>query len=122
MGEQTEGIGLWPGEVVRLSAPIVPHMGWSRVRAPEGSRMFEGIRDQHFYFVHSYAAPHGPGHALTTVSDHGAPFVAAVEDGPTWATQFHPEKSGDAGRALLENWLRALTTRSHTHPNSEEQQ
>lgn len=121
-GERTAGIGLWPGEVSRLDAPIVPHMGWSRVRAPEGSRMFEGIRDQHFYFVHSYAAPRGPDQALTTASDHGAPFVAAVEDAATWATQFHPEKSGDAGRALLENWLRTLNTRSHTHPNSEEQQ
>ncbi|SMY11350.1 imidazole glycerol phosphate synthase subunit HisH [Brevibacterium jeotgali] len=121
-GERTRGIGLWAGEVSRLDAPIVPHMGWSRVRAPEGSRMFEGIRDQHFYFVHSYAAPRGPEQALTTASDHGAPFVAAVEDGATWATQFHPEKSGDAGRALLENWLRTLKTRSHTHSNSEEQQ
>lgn len=107
-GERTDGIGLWAGEVTRLDAPIVPHMGWSRVRTPEGSRMFEGIRDQHFYFVHSYAAPHGPDHALTTVSDHGAPFVAAVEDGATWATQFHPEKSGDAGLHLLENWISSL--------------
>ena len=121
-GERTAGIGLWPGEVSRLEAPIVPHMGWSRVRAPAGSRMFRRLGDEHFYFVHSYAAPHGPERGLTTVAAHGAPFVAAVEDGATWATQFHPEKSGEAGRALLENWLRTLSTRSRTHPNTEEQQ
>lgn len=121
-GVRTDGIGLWNGEVTRLDAPVVPHMGWSRVTAPSESRLFEGLQEEYFYFVHSYAAPRGPAHALTTTAAHGAPFVAAIEDGATWATQFHPEKSGDAGSALLANWVRTLTTRPHDHPTSEEQQ
>ena len=121
-GARTDGIGLWPGEVVRLEAPVVPHMGWSRVSAPAESRLFAGLREEYFYFVHSFAARSGPAHALTTTAAHGAPFVAAVEDGATCATQFHPEKSGDAGRALLTNWVRTLTTRPHDHLTSEEQQ
>jgi glutamine amidotransferase len=112
-----EGLGQWPGMVDRLPAPVVPHMGWSPVSAPPGSRLFAGVGDQRFYFVHSYAAlgwtlrPRGPFSAVApqvTWSEHGAPFVAAVENGPLCATQFHPEKSGDAGAALLENWLRTL--------------
>ncbi|GAA4512801.1 imidazole glycerol phosphate synthase subunit HisH [Brevibacterium yomogidense] len=121
-GAHADGVGLWPGEVARLDAPVVPHMGWSRVRAPAESRLFDGLREEYFYFVHSFAALSGPDHALTTTAVHGVPFVAAVEDGATCATQFHPEKSGDAGRALLTNWVRTLTTRPHDHLISEEQQ
>jgi len=92
----------------------VPHMGWSAVTAGEGSRLFTGIEDERFYFVHSYAAlswqlrPRGPFEVVTptvTWAEHGSRFVAAVENGPLSATQFHPEKSGDAGSQLLENWL-----------------
>ena len=97
-------------------------MGWSRVHAPAGSRLFAGLQDEYFYFVHSYAAPTGPPEALTATADHGGAFAAAVEDGATVATQFHPEKSGDAGAALLANWVRTLTERPHDHPTSEEQQ
>lgn len=119
-GVLTPGLGQWPGRVDRLSAPVVPHMGWSRVRAPEGTRLFAGLGDQRFYFVHSYAARSFPLTAegaapaapftppLVTWAEHGEPFVAAVENGPLAATQFHPEKSGDAGAALLENWVRGL--------------
>jgi len=113
-----EGIGEWPGLVQRLPAPVVPHMGWNTVSAPAGSLLFDGVADQSFYFVHSYAAltwdlPVADGHLaaatpLVTWCDYGAPFVAAVENGPLFATQFHPEKSGDAGLHLLENWVRAL--------------
>ncbi|HWS58063.1 MAG TPA: imidazole glycerol phosphate synthase subunit HisH [Actinotalea sp.] len=112
------GVGEWPGTVSRLLAPVVPHMGWSTVDVPEGSVLFDGIRDERFYFVHSYAAhswdlapPDGPFAAVTphvTWATHGERFVAAVENGPLSATQFHPEKSGDAGLALLRNWVRSL--------------
>lgn len=118
-GERADGIGEWPGVVERLQAPVVPHMGWSPVEVPEGSVLFDGIADERFYFVHSYAAQtFTKGHDENAVSrfrpprvtwaDHGGRFVAAVEDGPLSATQFHPEKSGDAGSELLKNWLTTL--------------
>ncbi len=106
-GETTDGIGVLPGEVTRLQAPVVPHAGWNTVEVPEGSALFAGVEGEHFYFVHSYAAHDAPG-ALATTAVHGEPFVAAVERGALSATQFHPEKSGDAGRRLLVNWLRTL--------------
>lgn len=111
-GAVTKGLGLLPGGVVRLTADRVPHMGWNTVRAPAGSRLFAGLApDTRFYFVHSYAAsPEAswPGAALVTTCVHGGAFVAAVEVGPLSATQFHPEKSGDAGVTLLRNWLGTL--------------
>jgi glutamine amidotransferase len=115
-GVRTDGCGQWPGTVERLSAPVLPHMGWNTVEAPAGSRLFAGIGpDERFYFVHSYAARALPlGEArhmrppLLTWASHGAAFLAAVENGPLSATQFHPEKSGDAGAALLANWLETL--------------
>ena len=112
-----EGLGEWPGLVEKLRAPVVPHMGWSPVEVPAGSRLFAGVETELFYFVHSYAAhdwtlhPEGSFAAvapLVTWSEHGERFVAAVENGPLTATQFHPEKSGDAGATLLENWVRSL--------------
>ncbi|MCL2467087.1 MAG: imidazole glycerol phosphate synthase subunit HisH [Micrococcales bacterium] len=109
-----DGLGEWPGVVDRLQAPVVPHMGWSTVSAPPGSVLFEGVGDERFYFVHSYAArsfPMEPGPRrapLVTWADHSGPFVAAVENGPLSATQFHPEKSGDPGSALLRNWVATL--------------
>jgi imidazole glycerol-phosphate synthase subunit HisH len=112
-GVATEGCGEWPGLVRRLDAPVLPHMGWNTVTAPAGSRLFTGLpEDARFYFVHSYAAtslplpesPHMTAPLLTWAA-HGEPFIAAVENGPLSATQFHPEKSGDAGAALLANWL-----------------
>ena len=109
------GVGIWDGTVSKLDAPILPHMGWNTVDAPADSQLFAGIADQRFYFVHSYAARswtlHTDGRTaepLVTWSEHGERFVAAVENGPLTATQFHPEKSGDAGIALLTNWLRTL--------------
>jgi glutamine amidotransferase len=115
-GVETDGCGEWPGVVERLQAPIVPHMGWNTVEVPEGSRLFAGVEDQRFYFVHSYGVrawaleTHGRTRApLVTWAEHGGDrFVAAVENGPLWATQFHPEKSGDAGAALLRNWVATL--------------
>jgi glutamine amidotransferase len=113
-----EGLGEWPGTVTRLQADVVPHMGWSEVAAATGTRLFAGVESERFYFVHSYAVqdwvlepPTGAFAAVApkvTWSEHGRPFVAAVENGPLCATQFHPEKSGDAGLTLLENWVRSL--------------
>nr|WP_218910551.1 imidazole glycerol phosphate synthase subunit HisH [Nocardioides thalensis] len=118
-GVETEGCGEWPGVVERLQAPIVPHMGWNTVEVPAGSRLFAGLEDERFYFVHSYGVrdwtletndrtpdSHQP---LVTWAEHGGDrFVAAVENGPLCATQFHPEKSGDAGAVLLRNWVESL--------------
>jgi glutamine amidotransferase len=106
-GEQTAGLGVLPGEVTRLIAPVVPHMGWNTVEPPAGTVLFRGIEDERFYFVHSYAA-RTVADALTTYAEHGERFAAAVERGVLSATQFHPEKSGDAGATLLENWLSLL--------------
>ncbi|WGX94637.1 imidazole glycerol phosphate synthase subunit HisH [Nocardioides sp. L-11A] len=122
-GVETEGCHEWPGVVERLQAPIVPHMGWNTVDVPAGTRLFDGIEDERFYFVHSYGvrdwtlvtndrtpAAYQP---LVTWAEHGPAgaadrFVAAVENGPLCATQFHPEKSGDAGAQLLRNWVTSL--------------
>jgi glutamine amidotransferase len=106
-GDKTAGLGLLPGEVTRLAAPVVPHMGWNTVEPPPGSVLFRGVEEERFYFVHSYAARDVPG-ALTTYAEHGDRFAAAVERGVLSATQFHPEKSGDAGATLLENWITTL--------------
>ncbi|MFI5781440.1 imidazole glycerol phosphate synthase subunit HisH [Nocardia sp. NPDC051570] len=115
-GVETEGCAEWPGTVERLPAPILPHMGWNTVSAPAGSTLFAGMDSEtRFYFVHSYAArtweltDSGPlAPAELTWADHGGPFLAAVENGPLSATQFHPEKSGDAGAQLLRNWVNSL--------------
>ena len=106
-GVESQGLGVLPGAVTRLKADIVPHMGWNTVSVPEGSQLFKGIEDERFYFVHSYAAREVPD-ALVTTAEHGEVFAAAVERGVLAATQFHPEKSGDAGAQLLENWVRSL--------------
>ena len=114
---EQEGLHQWPGTVARLDAPVVPHMGWSTVQAPRDSALFAGAREERFYFVHSYAVatwdlPPADGALAAaprvTWSEHGSPFVAAVENGPLSATQFHPEKSGDAGLHLLKNWVMSL--------------
>jgi imidazole glycerol-phosphate synthase subunit HisH len=110
-GVESTGCGQWPGSVVRLDAPVIPHMGWNVVDAPADSVLFKGMdADTRFYFVHSYAAQQweGDAGALLTWATHHVPFLAAVEDGPLSATQFHPEKSGDAGAELLSNWIGAL--------------
>jgi glutamine amidotransferase len=110
-GVESAGCGQWPGAVTRLDAPVIPHMGWNVVQAGVGSRLFDGLdADTRFYFVHSYAAQRWEGNsdAVQTWASHHVPFLAAVEDGALAATQFHPEKSGDAGAFLLSNWVRGL--------------
>lgn len=116
-GIAADGMGEWPGEVTALpESVVVPHMGWNTVRPAAGSTLFDGIEDERFYFVHSYAVQswdfdqsipslHPP---QVTWAHHGADFIAAVENGPLSATQFHPEKSGDAGMQLLRNWITSL--------------
>jgi glutamine amidotransferase len=116
-GITTEGCAEWPGTVERIEAPVLPHMGWNTVDAPEGTVLFAGLEpDTRFYFVHSYGVRRWempPSRLFTpplvTWSEHGERFVAAVENGPLTATQFHPEKSGDAGAAVLKNWLSTLS-------------
>jgi imidazole glycerol-phosphate synthase subunit HisH len=110
-GVETQGCAQWPGSVVRLDAPVIPHMGWNVVQAAPKSALFKGLdADTRFYFVHSYAAQkwEGDPDAMLTWATHHVPFLAAVEDGALSATQFHPEKSGDAGAALLSNWVEGL--------------
>ena len=111
----TSGFGEWPGIVEQLNAPVLPHMGWNTVAAPSESQMFDGVRDERFYFVHSFAVRKWTMRDDLRITpprvswtDHGEPFVAAVENGPLWAAQFHPEKSGPAGVRLLRNWLATL--------------
>jgi imidazole glycerol-phosphate synthase subunit HisH len=105
-GVRTSGIGVLTGEVVRLKAGVLPHMGWNTVQPPARSTLFAGVEGERFYFVHSYGVH--PGGAGETVTVHGEPFVAAIEHGPLSATQFHPEKSGNAGLVLLRNWVATL--------------
>ncbi|TBN56130.1 imidazole glycerol phosphate synthase subunit HisH [Glaciihabitans arcticus] len=114
-GNDTPGLGEWPGSVTELEAPVLPHMGWNTVETPKDTRLFAGLEDERFYFVHSFAAqtweldvqPPFPA-PLLTWAEHGSRFLAAVENGPLTATQFHPEKSGEPGIRLLKNWLATL--------------
>lgn len=115
-GVMTEGLGQWPGSVQQLAASVLPHMGWNTVQPPVNSWLFNGVENERFYFVHSYAVTQWnfPDSATSiappqvTWSEHGEKFVAAVENGSLAATQFHPEKSSDAGIALLRNWIERL--------------
>jgi imidazole glycerol-phosphate synthase subunit HisH len=109
-GRRSSGLGLLRGAVTRLDAPVLPHMGWNTLEAAPGSVLLDGLpASERFYFVHSYAArPTEDGGAAESTAVHGEPFTAVVERGALSATQFHPEKSADAGRHLLENWLRSL--------------
>ena len=101
------GVGIWNATVEKLEAPILPHMGWNTVKAGAGSQLFNGVEEESFYFVHSYAVKNPVG-AISTRSNYGEDFLAAVEDGAIAATQFHPEKSGDAGLHLIKNWVQTL--------------
>lgn len=114
-GVRSEGLGEWPGAVERLPAPVLPHMGWNTVSPDAGSILFEGIGRERFYFVHSYAAmdwilpvDERRRPPILTWAEHGGRFLAAVENGPLSATQFHPEKSGAVGIRLLRNWIGSL--------------
>lgn len=114
-GIETQGLGQWPGRVERLDSPKLPHIGWNTVESAQNSKLFSGLEAERFYFVHSYGVndwtlvPDGPlNPPKVTWAEYGSRFVAAVENGPLCATQFHPEKSGKAGIKLLQNWLETL--------------
>jgi imidazole glycerol-phosphate synthase subunit HisH len=110
-GLRTEGCGILPGLVEQLQAERLPHMGWNTIEAATSSQLFAGIESERFYFVHSYgvrALPAASERRITWAEHGGDRFVAAVEDGPLWSTQFHPEKSGDAGARLIANWVATL--------------
>ena len=106
-GAPHDGVGIWQESITKLVAPILPHMGWNTVAVTGPSQLFKGIADQSFYFVHSYAAKSSVGSAQAWTT-HGEKFLSAVEDGAICATQFHPEKSGDAGLELIKNWVGLL--------------
>lgn len=110
-GVSAEGCRIWPGLVERLHAERLPHMGWNTIQAADGSRLFAGVEAEHFYFVHSYGVRTllaDPERRVTWAEHGGDRFVAAVEEGPLWSTQFHPEKSGNAGARLIRNWVSTL--------------
>ena len=112
-GMRTKGVGQWPGTVDQLEAAVLPHMGWNTVTPADSSVLFDGVEDERFYFVHSYGVRSWEFQQGTasiappkvTWAEYGTPFIAAIENGPLSATQFHPEKSGDAGARLLRNWV-----------------
>lgn len=114
-----EGVGIWPSTVEKLTAKVLPHMGWNTVNSAPGSALFQGVEGESFYFVHSYgvteevlrSASLGSDSGtspLQSWSEHDHRFLAAIEDGAITATQFHPEKSGDAGLHLIKNWISTL--------------
>ncbi len=106
---QHQGVGVWPSTVEKLSAPVLPHMGWNTVVTAPGSQLFKGVEGESFYFVHSYGVTTSiAGSALHSWSEYDTRFLAAIEDGVISATQFHPEKSGDAGLHLIKNWVSRL--------------
>ncbi|GAA2517120.1 imidazole glycerol phosphate synthase subunit HisH [Pilimelia columellifera subsp. columellifera] len=109
-GVRTDGLGLLPGAVTQLPTRRLPHMGWNTVTAPVGAGIGEGER---CYFVHSYAASDvaaltAAGAQVATARHEDAVFVAAARLGALTVTQFHPEKSADAGAALLRAWVGGL--------------
>ncbi len=114
-GKESPGLGQWPGKVTKLTAKVIPHMGWNTVTSPSESILFNDLMDEYFYFVHSYAALEFPLTGDSTLlpplvshTEYEGRFVSAVENGPLSAVQFHPEKSGDAGIGLLRNWIGTL--------------
>ena len=114
-GISSEGLGQWPGTVEKLQSDKLTNIGWNRIQVGKQSTLFAGVEDEYFYFVHSYAAKNLEldvmppfKEPVVSFSEHGERFLAAVENGPLSATQFHPEKSGEAGLTLLENWIGTL--------------
>ncbi|CAB4866414.1 unannotated protein [freshwater metagenome] len=105
--ELNKGVGIWQESITKINAPVLPHMGWNTVDIVGNSTLFKGVEKESFYFVHSYAAKNAVGKSQAW-STYGEKILAAVEDGPVAATQFHPEKSGAAGLKLIKNWVESL--------------
>lgn len=99
-------LALLPGTVRRMEGPVkVPHIGWNEVAARAGSPMFAGLGERtYFYFVHSYICVPEQESVIAGTTEYGETFASAVVDGPVWGTQFHPERSGEAGLKLLSNF------------------
>lgn len=93
------GLGILPGRVVRLKARRVPHMGWNKVTATEGSPLMAAGAEEYFYFAHSYVVESADSIAQTNADD--VTFPSIIGRGRIWGTQFHPEKSGEQGLAML---------------------
>ena len=106
--QNPQGLGIAHGRVVKLDAPVIPHIGWNTIAASEGSILFNGIENERFYFVHSYAALSVSPQFKSTSAHYGEQFVAAIESDTVSAVQFHPEKSGAAGLRLIQNWADSL--------------
>jgi glutamine amidotransferase len=107
--EGGRGLGLLRGRVVRLRAARVPHMGWNALRVRTPSALLDGLDGEHVYFAHSYGCEPAEQVAVADV-DHDGTIVAAVERAPVAGVQFHPERSGPAGRRVLRNaiaWSRS---------------
>jgi len=105
---EPQGLGICSGKVVKLDAPVIPHIGWNTVVTPESSTLFREIENERFYFVHSYASLTAPANFAATTSSYGVEFIAAIESELVSAVQFHPEKSGAAGLRMIKNWAATL--------------
>ncbi|MCS3901008.1 imidazole glycerol phosphate synthase subunit HisH [Methanococcus voltae] len=105
-----EGLGVFNGEVVKfVNAPKIPHMGWNNVKQVLDIPLFEGIKDNdYFYFVHSYYVKTFDEKIIAGTCDYGTEFTCAVNKDDIYATQFHPEKSGKSGLKMIENFVELI--------------
>ncbi len=110
-----DGLGLFKGQVLRFTGPAfegpdrlkVPHMGWNRVSQEQSHPLWEGVPDHsYFYFVHSYYVKPAEVGVIAGQTDYGLAFTCAVARDNIFATQFHPEKSADAGLRIYQNFVR----------------
>jgi len=101
-----DGLNLLPGQVVRFQGDYkVPHMGWNRLEFKQTSPLLEGLEEGHVYFVHSYHVKPERQEDLLAVTDYHQPVTAVVGRGSVFGMQFHPEKSGELGMRLLQNFV-----------------
>ena len=106
--EGVEGLGLFKGGCERFKAGKVPQIGWNQVATAKKSRLFEGIEDESFfYFLHGYYVAPEDRQAASAFTTYGVTYPSILEQGNIFAVQFHPEKSGDCGLKMLENWVKS---------------
>jgi imidazole glycerol phosphate synthase glutamine amidotransferase subunit len=104
-GKEVKGLSVIPGTVRRFPGRKVPQIGWNQTEARPHSALFRGIRDKSFYYyIHSYYADPADNTVCAAEAEYYLRYCSAVERGALAAVQFHPEKSGTAGLALLRNW------------------
>ena len=105
-GRPVRGLGIIPGAVKRFPGRKVPQIGWNQTQVRPGARLFRSLpEDAFFYYIHSYYAAPDDSAVVAAQAEYYLPYCSAVERGALAAAQFHPEKSGATGLALLENWL-----------------